>query len=177
MQPHPRGADRSSALISWSPRGGHSADGGRCVIRKSPSAICVTARGLARPWGAMEWRAEPVCVCVCVCVSAEAGPAERGPVDADPGRAPRLPPGRATRKMAHFTPLSPRLPSALPPRCLPCVSGCVHTHTHTRTHRFQPLGPGCGASLWGQARRSEVHPPGPPLMVLGACGHRGVAHV
>lgn len=62
------------------------ADCGGYVIRESPSAICVTARGLARPWGAMELQMETVLTL----------PQLRGePMGAEPGsrgrRAPPLP--------------------------------------------------------------------------------------
>lgn len=47
------------------PPHGDDAESGRYVICKSSSAICVTARGLAHPWGAMELQMETVCVCAC----------------------------------------------------------------------------------------------------------------
>lgn len=65
--------------MNWTNPRGDGTELGRYVICKSPSAICVTARGLARPWGAMELQMETVCVC------ADAAPAEREPIDTDSG--------------------------------------------------------------------------------------------
>lgn len=53
-------------VVNWTSPRGDATELGRYVICKPPSAICVTARGLARPWGAMELQMETVCVCVCV---------------------------------------------------------------------------------------------------------------
>lgn len=80
MQSHPRRANCSSAfiyssptvggicvcvcvlyLVNWTSPCGDGSELGRYVICESLSAICVTARGLARPWGAMELQMETVC--------------------------------------------------------------------------------------------------------------------
>lgn len=83
-------------------------------FRKSPGAICVTARGLARPWGAMELQMEPVLTL----------PQLRGePIDAEPGPGPFHTESRA---------------SGLPPRRPGCVSGCVHTPVEASPGRAGP---------------------------------------
>lgn len=95
-------------------------------------------------------------------VCADAAPAERQPIDTDPGGSDRrafpLSSSAPTRlgilyKHGRSCILVGMFRFAL--HCLGCVSGCVHTLVKPSS---------------GQASQREVYPPGPSLMVLGACG-------
>lgn len=149
--------------MNWTSPRGDDTELGRYVICKSPSAICVTARGLARPWGAMELQMETVCEC------ADAAPAEREPIDTDPGGnnlcALPLSSSAPTWRSVSTRKIAPFIRDGWVSTALPGMRKWMRAHTGETCYTAR------------QAGRRGVYPSGPSLVVLGACGYCGLAHV